>query len=814
MIKGTKPRDVNEHAYFEGRIHRALSLNAGQKLDQLPAGELSSFVRGFDDHLLDFLAEERQKNREARRTALRAGTKPMRDLAKPVSDHLRRVADWRAPKKTRWRPDRADPEQLILPFVEFRRPKRALGRAFARLSVVSSTLVTVSAVALTGVHLAVPKASEAQLSAAIREVAPTGEQVETLSILDCARRLPAFSGKQTLIGFVTDPSCDPAFADAPIHRFAALSEEDVEDFADLYSLVEGGFQPQRGKLLGQDIFGMMRGFVSSVSKTLGFSDYAVGRTTAYQTAFEVVQGEVGSLSMRAKVPLIVQGAYFAATELYEEADRARFVAENMLCAKATNGEFGASISGGLCSPVLFGKSEPGSLLIEEKCTIVAAAKRQVPVLAPNASSEVRQAAATAFDGVRDRAFNLCLEPLRQAGELSEQEFAEAAARLQELKLPVGEPGGRPIDPEKWIFYNAPGLVTTLRDAMKLGAPSNQVSTTIDTDIQAHLASAIDEALDEVTPLLSAELCIEDCDAELQYLMVIAEHVGERLVVRGVVGSDPELLYGPIKNGERVQAHRGSASIGKALLLPLILDVVGDELFCRRAFDGLHDPGGHAGYDCSRPEHFVSLDTTIRFSLNTPFVEALRAVPSEDIKAYLDFVGFQRDPQLSDEQLVRATTLGNVVRLTPDAAMRGLSAIAFGRSSGPSLLADGTDALPALSLEDIVSEDTVAIAREKLTEPLGPNGTLEGLSVSGCDLFAKSGTSESTVNTEARDLILGTAAMCGGRKFVSLALLGSPRIDVPLGDVTHDVTSKLAASAIEAALNAAPFSPPTHMEVAQ
>ena len=186
--------------------------------------------------------------------------------------------------------------------------------------------------------------------------------------------------------------------------------------------------------------------------------------------------------------------------------------------------------------------------------------------------------------------------------------------------------------------------------------------------------------------------------------------------------------------------------------------------------------------------------------------------------YLRALGFSVPESIANLNQQRAVATGVAAVAPPAIAARAMTAIGRGAEGHSPVARIATPFGPSGREIDLrglgIVQDAWDNIRPVLGGALDPGGTLEALapelSRRGCDLSkttAKTGTSEATRRESGgrrvRDRLIFLRTTCGGRTLGVVTMVGSPRIDVPLTQVSSADTRRIALEALDAVLASTP-----------
>ncbi len=694
-----------------------------------------------------------------------------------------------------------------------REPAPRAGFSFAaprRLWRTVAIWLALSSAGLAAAQVIVPDFVAAAASGAVSALTSPDSSDRIDEARRCAKRDRLLAPDGSIAGHLRARNC-PENPHEPF-RSAEVSLRDAEWLLPAFEAVEGEIDGSSA-VLGISLPGMVRAGGSLINRMAGGKS-VVGGSSPLISSVEVALGQTHSLSFGDKLSMMAQTVVYSAHRLTTHEARVVFVAETLPCAWGErNGlaAFGPPIAGSLC-PLIFGKSFISELDDAERCVWAAAIKLGIRITSPIADEKVLAHARQINEAIRSRAITKCADVLFASGAVSKDAHDDMVGRIARLRFPVAK-GSVPLDPDLLLADRLPGAAPAIRDARELGeAVDNRLQ--LDPSVQRALNRNLRKALTHIAQDISPELCLRGClrdDRQADVLVAIAEKGGGRLALRGIFTTRDELFSGPIYQGERDHPSRSPGSLAKALAVLPVAEVIGDgDKLCRKRFASLHDPDGQMGFDCSRPEHWITPFETYAESTNTAFAYALSRVDPHRLRDFLKASGFSIADSVSDQELIRSTTLGTNTVLTPELAMRNMAVMAFSEPGGIDLPEIYVARTPraSLSLAQLaISERTRARAMQWLTAPVdSPNGTLKmlgpDLRALGCSsIHAKSGTSDSLAFEKAvRDRLALVAVRCGERELVAFALIGSPTIDTHLGWVPSRDLAELIGAAVKAALS--------------
>lgn len=287
--------------------------------------------------------------------------------------------------------------------------------------------------------------------------------------------------------------------------------------------------------------------------------------------------------------------------------------------------------------------------------------------------------------------------------------------------------------------------------------------------------------------------------QADYLVVVAEIDGGRLLIRNAISNAHFLLAGPITQGQhgyvRARTTRSVASTNK---VPLIVDLARADIenLCDQYPVGINHPARKSGPPpCADGRGMVALDQATARSLDGAFGDAVNRLGIDETKKLFRGLGYDFDASLTDKAWTDGLVLGFRVTAAPEIMLRNLAALYRGAigeapvSSLPTFLADSAPEQPFDWRSLGFTAGQLTKAAGYLARPVtAANGTLASLAPvlarHGCTapILGKTGTSESTATaTAVRDKLVLGGFTCGSRHFVTVALIGGRTVDTDLGD---------------------------------
>ena len=360
----------------------------------------------------------------------------------------------------------------------------------------------------------------------------------------------------------------------------------------------------------------------------------------------------------------------------------------------------------------------------------------------------------------------------------------------------------------------PGARLIMQDAVdgfENPPDSGRLVTTLDPESQARFHEDV-QALVSSTDWSASALCppwgaCPEGRERVDILTVVLEDLGQSEEMRLGYATRPKLWQGP------VTVTRSLGSVPKLLMVPHFSSR-GVDTLCRRQWADLHD-GDFGGYsDCTLPAAQLSLSDVVGQSDNLGYADALRAAGFDGSLEYLRGLGFTVPASADKIETQRQVATNTSVVAPPAIAARALTAISRGAQGQPPVARAVTPFGPGEAEIDLrelgVGDAAWQQIRSALGGALDGGGTLNALAPQlarrGCDLsktYAKTGTSEATRETgerRVRDRLIFLRTTCGGRALTVVTLVGSPRIDVPLTQISGGDMRRLTLNALDAVLH--------------
>jgi hypothetical protein len=611
----------------------------------------------------------------------------------------------------------------------------------------------------------------------------------------CVEAQPVLDAAGFLVGASALRQCAGEYKllSAPVSREAAAAMYLA------WLAVEGEYRVAPSTISGLNL----KGWARAALQQIGFWTGNSGGSSPLETAIKNLLERPGRLTRIFKVRSGFDTLTYTARRL-PDGERDRFVTEHIPCAAGLSGTaFGPSLAGGLCPLFLFGKTAD-ALDWAERCAWAGSAQPLYWV-STDVSSERQVSFARAAEArVRERA-NDCLRRIGAELGWSAEEIAQWHARVERISFPAQRRRLTGAPESADLEMTVPGLVYLLQDEMRLlvGAPptsTNQLTISAEAQRRAH--ERVLQILPQIEPKL-AELCFTDCDGgnrPADVLAVLAEIVGDRLLVRLAVSNSHFLLSGPIERTEngarRARTDRSVGSTNKPWLLVRLLAETRLRQLCNQVPVGAAGRANDTGRQpCADGQGFVDLRRAIARSLNPPFADAVnRLGGAGSLTAYFEALGFDVAAGLTGAEFVDGLVLGYRVTASPAVLMRNMAALYRGylgeepASSLPSMLVHGSGVNRFSWSEVGVNVLHLREAGALLATPIGdPDGTLRSLAPvltrHGCGrAIGKTGTTDSTVVQAVRDKLVLSAFQCGTRRYVAFGLIGSPSVNVPLGQI--------------------------------
>ena len=546
-----------------------------------------------------------------------------------------------------------------------------------------------------------------------------------------------------------------------------------------------------------------------------------GGSTAVLSGFETLRDLHGrKMSAQEKLGQMRDMVAYVATALPQGMARDQFAATTnpVLLAYGTPAG-GMSISGSIALEILFGRDHIESHW--EACVFVAAFRRQILLPAPSTIVAAPFQQDGLFEDrlsrVKYRANNNCLTRFVERGWLSAAEAELARRELEEFT---------PHAPY-WAHgtgQHLPGAFAALRDNRLLAGPwSSTARTFLDAGSQRALSTGVDALRHRTFGLIGDNLCYVDCGAgehTVDILAVAVELGDAEEIVVAIHQTRGGLFHGPLSDAGagyvRGEVTRSLGSLPK-LYLALRLAAHGITHLCPRDALGLSEADGSLPADCDDPGQWLSLEESLASSSNRALAEGIRLI---GLRSIVD--GMQsRGADVTKGEDRRRIVTGVGVPNSPERFLRFLASLARGRDGQAPVASlpqiSGVPRQVLLELPRELFEGDMALLRDVLAAPvLHPRGTLralrEPLIERSCDLasiIAKTGSSETAdqAGTGIRDRYIALRVICPDsdgvqRDIAVFAMVGSPRIDVPLVGVNAADLRALALDALDAGLMAA------------
>ncbi|UIJ82427.1 hypothetical protein [Rhizobium leguminosarum] len=259
----------------------------------------------------------------------------------------------------------------------------------------------------------------------------------------------------------------------------------------------------------------------------------------------------------------------------------------------------------------------------------------------------------------------------------------------------------------------------------------------------------------------------------------------------------ELLAGP-RDG---QPHRSVGSLSKALMVPLLVEA-GITRVCPSPWASLHDADGSGGHECLTDRDYLSVEDALARSSNLAIADGLRKIDERVLRDHLALAGYTIHGDLTHPQLVRSLITGDKVSIAPLPLIRDYVGLLFapGGATRPTIAGEA-DPATTIAFGPRFNADIRRKSRAIMAAPLfNRHGTLlsarKALEAAGCkDIFGKSGTTDSNDPANFRDKLVMVGGHCNGRDIIAFALVGSPDINQPVGNVTTSQVAALATDAI-------------------
>lgn len=687
------------------------------------------------------------------------------------------------------------------------RPLSLRGRPWLRGAAMASGLIL-----LVGATHALAPAVTETVAGAIMRTAPGSSALmeEFRQREECFLRVAVEGPTGQIAGVLRTGGCEglpEGLQHSPPYLTAEVTEAEARRLADFIGVLEGDHRRGRSTLLGHELMGFAR-----VAAYLVRGE-RIGGSSGLQTAVKNTMGSAGSLSFWEKLVAIWQTAVIAAHSSDEERDR--IVAMHAPPIFTTENDiFGPSLAGRLI-PYAFGKSTISQMSDAEVCLAAAALPKQIILHGAGESDESRAKWDVRNEQVKARAIKYCVGRLEARGTLS---AAEATAARDEIRALHFDHLGQAPRLDNRLAHTLPGARLIMQDALdrrERQLDTGALVTTLEPASQAKFHADVEQLVSstDAGSWDDGALCppwgaCSDGNERVDILSVVLEETVEGEEMRLGYSTRPGLWQGP-----GTTLTRSLGSVPKLLMIPYFASR-GVETLCRRQWADLHDGDFGGYYDCSLPAAQLSLRDVVGQSDNLGYAEALRSAGFDGSLEYLRGLGFTVPASADNLETQRQVAANTNVLAKPAVAARALTAI----SRGAQGRAPVARAVTPFGLEEteIDLRELVALegARQQIRSALGgaldQGGTLNALAPPlarrGCDLattYAKTGTSEATRETgerRVRDRLIFLRTMCAGRALTVATLVGSPRIDVPLSQISGGDMRRLVLDALDAVLH--------------
>lgn len=592
----------------------------------------------------------------------------------------------------------------------------------------------------------------------------------------CALMTPVYSKDGKLLTYFQKPGCEnTTYISAPV------SEKGAVNVAPAYAAVEGaGFGP--GVILNMSIPGFMRA-------VMHFGQ--IGGTNFVQSAIESAYGRPQGLKASEKLWLVFGvGTSFTAANLHSDTDKAVFAVQNLQCAVGAAGSsFGPAIAGNLCAAIV-GRADLEDVSLAEACVI---ASTFVSPLRIPAVDQDQKAYAAQFDAIKQRARTRC------APKVVDGDTGTLEREIDAVKLPSASAlfalSGRADDA-------LPFAARLLEEFGVKQDGSRLVTTLIPRAQRAVVARAI--ALgDKLVSKFNPALCWNDSCGNNRVDIAVGAFEVKDGVPRLLAGyeSRRELFAGP-RDG---QPHRSVGSLSKTLMVPLLVEANITRL-CRAPWGELHDADGSAGRECKTDSDYLTVDSAIARSSNLAVADGLRRIDENVLRDHLALAGYTIHGDLTHSQLVRSVITGDKVSIAPLPLIRDYVGLLFAPDGATRpTVAGEADKTTTVKFGTRFNAEVSRKTRAIMAAPLfKEHGTLlsarNALEAVGCkDIFGKSGTTDSNDPANFRDKLVMIGGHCDGRDIIAFALIGSPDINLPVGNISTNNVAALATDAITLAL---------------
>jgi len=694
-------------------------------------------------------------------------------------------------------------------------------------------LLTYAVPVVLAAKILLPSATEAIAAVVVRGALRATERVvhgdAYLAALNrrdfCGRQLLTFDADGQVVAISPNPDC--AEDERPRYRSLPEPRTIADELRPDMERLEGQYQIGRWTIGGLNARGWA---AASIGKLTGGSR---GGSSPFETATKNVVDEAGRLGLRQKIASGLRTVALGLGMSPEQRDT--WVFENLPCARgAPESDFGSPVAGALCSLVLFGELSPTHLSPAQRCLRVAAVWRQVQVVGDKTPEDKRLLAQEYNARIIARA-SRCLD----SDTWSPAELRRNHDELDELAkrhpFNVNARHSLNVDPALFIAERLPGAGFIVADQLKIehaGDRPQPVRLHLSSARQQASAGEVDRVLKSLAPR-TGKLCTANCPdpaGQIDVAAVIAEIKDADLNIVTATSNKYGLFAGRLRRAptggyELMPPTRAVGSLNKVWLsLPIVRARI--PALCNHYFEGVRNPGsrGDTGVsDCSAPGAMIPVKSVFAASLNLPPINFAQQFGPAALRQLASDFGLTIKPDLSDEALPAGFVLGQAVVATPATMLRNLAAIYRGANgqlpvaASARVVADSKPGTPLDLASKAFDAATLKSAGHLLQEPiLNAKGTLRSLAPVlkryGCDhVLGKTGTSESVLGNEEkgkRDKLVLAAFRCGTRDFVAFGMIGSPSIDISLGDVTagdvvHIIEPLLVATLKTGSTNHAP-----------
>lgn len=682
------------------------------------------------------------------------------------------------------------------------RPLTLRGRPWLRGAAMASGMVLV----VGATHALAPAVTETAAGAIMRAAPRSSALMEEFRQREeCFSRV-AVEGPTGIAGVLHngDGGCDGlprGLEHSPPYLTADVTEAEARRFAEVIGVLEGDHRRGRNTLLGHDIMGVARvPFYLMKGERRGGS-------SPLQTAVKNIMGSAGGLRFWEKLGALWETAVVGAHLSDEERDR--IVAMHAPPIFTTENDiFGPSLAGGLI-PYAFGKSTISEMSHAEVCVAASALPKQIILHGAGESDESRAKWDARNERVKARAIDSCVDRLESRGELSE---ADAEAARDEIWSMRVDYLGQAPRLDNRLAHILPGARLIMQDAVdrrERQLDTGALVTTMQPESHAKFHADVEQLV--ASTEWDNALCppwgaCPDGHQRVDILTVVLEETVGGEEMRLGYATRPGLWQGP------ETLTRSLGSVPKVLVIPHFVSS-GVDLPCRRQWNDLHD-GDFSGFtDCTLPSAQLSLRAMVGQSSNLAYADSLRAAGFDGSLEYLRGLGFTVPASADNLETQRQVASNTSVLAPPAIAARALTAISRGAQGQPPVaravtpfgLGEAEIDLRELGVRDGAWQQI----RSALGGALDQGGTLNALAPQlarrGCDLSttAKTGTSEATRETgerRVRDRLIFLRTTCGGRALTVVTLVGSPRIDVPLSQISGGDMRRLVLDALDAVLH--------------